>query len=875
MDKLTHLTFITQVSTFRVLSLQVQMFVGRWAGVNGGGISVATSTVSTGWSREKGKQDQGSNKDIRDVRNDVKTLCKEGRLKEALEILHLLDKRGVTGDSAIYTSLLQGCVSSKFMEEGKRVHDHIIKTGFEPDIFLRNRIVNMYAKWGNVAYARQVFDEMPERNVVSWSAMIAGYAQHGHAEEALELFCEMQRAGINANQFTYGSILRSCTSLTALELGEGVHAHIIKSEFESDVFVGSALVDMYAKCGNITNAHEVFDKMIVRDVICCSAMIAGYAENGLWDEVLRLFVQMQVAGIRPNQSTFATVCRACASLAALEEGRQVHVDIIKCRFESDIVVGSAMVDFYAKCGHTEDAWQVFENLSEQDVVSWNAMIAGCTQNDHAERAFELFCQMQQAGVKQSQNTFASILRACASLRVPEQGYKVHAYIIKYGFQSDIFVGSALVDMYAKCGNLENARKVFDNIPERNVVSCNAMLTGYSQLKHPEQALEFFCAMQRGGMNPTQFTFGSVVSACATLAALDHGKQVHAHIIKDGFESCVFVGNALVDMYAKCGLIDDACKWFDKMPERSIISWTAIINACAQHGRGKEALQLFEQMQGAGMKPNHITFVGVLSACTHVGLVDEGHHYFDLMSRDYGIMPRLEHYACMVDLLGRAGYLYEAEDLIKKMPFEPDVVVWRALLGACRIHGKMELAERAAEHVLQLEPQDAGTYVLLSNTFAAAGRWDGVANVRKLMKEEGVKKEPGGSWIEVKSKVHEFVVGDKSHPRIEEVYLKLEELTGKMKEAGYVPDTNFVLHDVELEQKEHFLYHHSEKLAIAFGLISTPCGTPIRVVKNLRVCGDCHTATKFISEIVQREIIVRDAYRFHRFKNGLCSCGDYW
>lgn len=316
-------------------------------------------------------------------------------------------------------------------------------------------------------------------------------------------------------------------------------------------------------------------------------------------------------------------------------------------------------------------------------------------------------------------------------------------------------------------------------------------------------------------------------------------------------------------------------FFDIITERDVVAWTAMIVGHAQHGEGDKALELFEQMQSEGIKPNHITFVGVLSACSHVGLINEGWQYFEFMNRDHSIVPTVDHYACMVDILGRAGRQDEAENLINQMPFKPNALVWRTLLGTCRIHGKMELGKRAAERILELEPDDDATYVLLSNMNASVGDWDNVTKIRKMMTERGIKKKVGQSWTVVKNRVHTFVACDKSHPQTDVIYAKLDELRKEMKKVGYVPDTNFVLHDVEEEQKEHLVFHHSEKLAIAFGLISTPSGSSIVIFKNLRICGDCHTAIKFISEIVTREIVVRDANRFHHFKGGFCSCNDYW
>jgi pentatricopeptide repeat protein len=371
------------------------------------------------------------------------------------------------------------------------------------------------------------------------------------------------------------------------------------------------------------------------------------------------------------------------------------------------------------------------------------------------------------------------------------------------------------------------------------------------------------------------TITSVLSACARLSALKHGKEIHHYIIRFWFESHVFVGSALIDMYSKCGSIEVARHLFDKLSERNIVSWNAMIAGYAMHGHGEDALSLFHQMQQADIDPDHITFIALLSACSHAGLIDEGWHYFISMSREYHITPKVGHYSCMVDLLGRAGRLDEAREFIDKMPFEPNADVWGALLGACRIHSNIELGKFVAERLFELQPENPGFYVVMSNIYAAAGRWEDVEKVRTMMKDRGLKRRPGCSWIEVKDKVHAFNVGDKSHPQSEEIYAMLDHLGGQMKKFGYVPDKNFVLHDVEDEEKEHILCYHSEKLAIAFGLISTSLGTPIRIIKNLRVCGDCHSATKFISMIVERQIVVRDANRFHHFKDGMCSCGDYW
>ncbi|KAJ7569148.1 hypothetical protein O6H91_01G063500 [Diphasiastrum complanatum] len=733
----------------------------------------------------------------------------------------------------------------------------------------------MYSKCGSVLDAHKVFSNMPQRNVYSWTAIISAYADSGQGEEAINLFQQMQRTGLAPDKVVFVVVLKACASLAALEQGKQLHSDIIKRGFQSDVIVGSTLVDMYAKCGCTDDARELFNNMSERDVVSWNAMIAGYAQNGLGKEALALYEQMKQEGVQPDKITFVVLLKACASLAALEQGKQLHSDIIERGFQSDVIVGNTLVDMYAKCGCTEDARELFNNMSERDVVSWNAMIVGYAQNGLGKEALALYEQMKQEGVQPNKVTFTCVLSACASLAALAQGKQLHYDIIKRGFQSDVIVSSTLVDMYAKCGCTDDARELFNNMSERNVVSWSAMIAGYAQNGLGKEALALYEQMKQEGVQPDIVTFTCVLSACASLAALEQGKQLHSDIIKRGFQSDVIVGSTLIDMYAKCGCIEDARELFNYMSERNVVSWSAMIAGYAQNGLGKEALALYEQMKQEGVQPDNVTFTCVLSACAHSRLVDEGRYVFDSMCKDHDVTPTKEHYACMVDLLVRAGCWADAELFINKMPIQPDSVVWMTLLGAARNHGHVEIGRRAFDLVVKLEPKNAAPYVLLSNIYATAGRKDELAKIRNEMKDVGVKKIPGCSWIEVDNQVHTFVVGDATQPQSKEILADLDRLAGLMEEAGYIPDLSFVLDDVEDEEKEKALCKHSEKLAIAFGLISTPPGTTIRIKKNLQVCGDCHNATKIISKIVRREIIVMDANRSHHFKDGFCSCRDYW
>lgn len=477
-------------------------------------------------------------------------------------------------------------------------------------------------------------------------------------------------------------------------------------------------------------------------------------------------------------------------------------------------------------------------------------------------------------IRPDDHILPSATKSCAILGRTDVGRSFHCVALKTGYDGDVFVGSSLVDMYAKCGEIWDARLLFDEMPDRNVVSWSGMIYGYAQLGEDEEALRMFKQALYEELDVNDFTFSSVVRVCGNSTLLELGKQIHGLCVKTSFESSSFVGSSLISLYSKCGVIEEAYRVFNEIPERNLGMWNAMLIACAQHAHTEKAMSLFKQMEDVGMKPNFITFLCVLYACSHAGLVEKGKYYFELM-KEYGIEPGAQHYASLVDLLGRAGKLQEALVIIKEMPVKPTESVWGAFLTGCRIHGNTELAAFAADRVFELGPVSSGVHVLLSNAYAAAGRWEDAARARKLLRDQGVKKETGLSWVEEGNKVHAFAAGDRCHARTEEIYKKLEELGEEMEREGYVADISFVLREVDGEEKKQTIRYHSERLAIAFGLITFPPDRPIRVMKNLRVCGDCHTAIKFMSKCSGRVIIVRDNNRFHRFENGICSCGDYW
>nr|XP_011465424.1 PREDICTED: pentatricopeptide repeat-containing protein At4g37170-like [Fragaria vesca subsp. vesca] len=618
-------------------------------------------------------------------------------------------------------------------------------------------------------------------------------------------------------------------------------------------------------------------------------------------------VQLLTHIATPSSSLYSTLLHHCLQHRALDQAKLVHSHTKLYGFDLGLFISNRFINLYAKCGSLVDAQKVFDEMPDRDLCSWNtmisgyaklgklgdarklfdemphrdnfswtAMISGYVWHERPDEALELYRVMRkEESSKCSKFTVSSVLVASAAVQSLRMGKEIHCYIMRTGLDSDEVVWSALSDMYGKCGSIEEARRVFDKMVNRDVVTWTAMMGRYFEDGKREEGLALFSELMRTGIRPNEFTFAGVLNACADHAIENLGKQVHGYMTRIEFDPFSFAASALVHMYSKCGNTANANKVFKGMPSPDLVSWTSLIVGYAQNGQADEALQLFESLLKSGTRPDHVTFVGVLSACTHAGLVDRGLEYFHSIKEKHGLKHTADHYACVVDLLARAGQFDEAENIISEMPMKPSKFLWASLIGGCRIHGNVKLAKRAAEALFVIEPENPATYVTLANIYATAGMWSEVTNVRKKMDESGITKKPGLSWIEIKREMHVFLVGDQSHPRYNEIDHFLSELSKRMKEEGYVPDTKFVLHDVEEEQKEQNLSYHSEKLAIAFGIISTQSGTPIKVFKNLRTCVDCHNAFKFISKISNRKIIVRDSNRFHCFEDGKCSCLDYW
>ncbi|KAG1371752.1 pentatricopeptide repeat-containing protein, chloroplastic [Cocos nucifera] len=608
-------------------------------------------------------------------------------------------------------------------------------------------------------------------------------------------------------------------------------------------------------------------------------LIQSLCKQGNLKQALHLLPQEP----KPTQRTYEALILACTHRNARPYGPIVHHHLIDNGFDQDPFLSTKLIDMYSQFSSLDDARDVFDKTHVKTIFVWNALLKALALADEAEEALFLFQEMGRAGVPPDSFTYSHALKACiASSSHPSLAFdrvrQIHGHIFRHGFESTIYVATTLVDCYAKLGYVLYSQRVFDRMLERNVVSWSAMIACYAKNERPLDALELFREMMLRDHDaiPNAVTMVSVLQACAGLAALGQGRLIHAYVLRRGLDSIIPVVNALIAMYAKCGSLGTAYRVFDGMNgRRDVVSWNSMISGYGIYGFGVKAIRVFEAMIRSGTSPSPITFVSVLGACSHAGLVKEGKRLFESMVREHGITPRSEHYACMVDLLGRAGRLHEAARIIEGMRIEPGPTVWGSLLGACRIHGHIELAERACVRLFELEPMNAGNYVLLADIYAEAKMWEEVSRVKKLLESRGLQKVPGCSWIEVKKKMYSFVSVDEMNPQMEQLHALLARLVKEMKDKGYVPDTKVVLYDLDQEEKERILLGHSEKLAVAFGLINSGGGEVIRITKNLRLCEDCHSVTKFISKFAKREILVRDVNRFHHFKDGVCSCLDYW
>ncbi|KAL9153407.1 hypothetical protein ABFS82_10G046700 [Erythranthe guttata] len=807
--------------------------------------------------------------------------------------------------------LLKLSIEYADIQLGKAVHASVLK--FEQDVRLFNSLITSYFELGKLNYAERVFDSILAPDVVSYTAMISGLAKSNCENEALGFFFEMRDSGIEPNAYSFVALLTVCMRLIDLRLGFQVHALSIKTGHINSTYVANAVMGLYTKCSCLDYVVKLFDEMSERDVASWNTVISCVVKDGMHERAFELFHRMlAVESFRVDYFTLSSLVISCARCFAKKEGAAIHAYALKIGYGTNLSVKNALIEFYAKCGCVEDVETLFNRMHVRDVYTWtemidaymgfgnvdsaleifskmpdrncvtyNALLAGFCQNGEGFRALRWFCRMVEEGMEISDFTLTSVLHACGLVKDSRSSEQIHAFVLKIKSSTNNHIKAALLDMCTRCGRMEDAERIFHHstLERSSSIMLTAMICGYARNSEPEKAISLICQWLHQVHDDVvdEVAIASILGVCADLGFRKLGEQFYCRALKCSLLHDIGVGNAVISMYSKCGDMEEANKVFDKMPAHDIVSWNSLLAGYNVNRQGGKALEVWKKMQRGKIQPDTVTCVLIISAYRHTNsnLIEHCKDFFRSMKPVYNIEPNSDHYACLVGVLGNWGLLEEAEELIENIPFEETASVWRALLDSCGIHKNAIIGTRAAKKILSMEPQDPSTYILKSNLYSASGRWNCSEFVREEMKERRFRKFPGRSWVIDQEEVHSFFARDKSHPESKDIYSVLDILFMECLRAGYKPDTSFVLHDVEEHQKVNFLLCHSAKLAVSFGLITTRVGKPVRVVKNIHMCGDCHTFLKYVTVVTKREIHVRDASGFHCFADGECSCRDNW
>ncbi|KAL2325691.1 hypothetical protein Fmac_024749 [Flemingia macrophylla] len=691
-------------------------------------------------------------------------------------------------------SLFHRHVSPRNLDEARRLHALLLVLGFFQPASphtpsFASHLVNVYVDFGCLHHAFLVFRALPHKPTFAWNAILRGLVSASHFTKAIHFYHSMIQHGLTPDNYTYPLVLKACSSMHALDLGRWVHATILENELhrkiKPNVYVQCALIDMFVKCGSLEDARGLFEEMPYRDLASWTAMICGTMWNGEWLEALSLFREMKSEGLKPDSVVVASILTVCGRLEAVELGMALQGCALRSGFDNDLYVSNTMIDMYCKCGDPLEAHRVFSHMLYRDVVSWSTLIAGYTQNCLYQESYELYVEMLNAGLTTNAVVATCVLPALGKLKLLKQGKEMHSLVLKKEMVSDVVVGSALIDMYANCASIKEADSIFECMSDKDIMAWNSMIVGYDLVGDFESALFTFRRIWGAEHRPNFVTLVTVLPICTQLGALRQGKEIHGYVTKSGLGLNVPVGNSLMDMYSKCGFLELGVKVFNQMMARNVITYNTMISACGAHGLGEKGLAFYEQMKEAGIRPNKVTFISLLSACSHAGLLDRGWLLYNSMISDYGIEPDTEHYSCMVNLIGRTGDLDGAYKFITKMPMTPDANVLGSLLGACRLHNKVELAELLAERVFDLNADDPGHYVLLSNLYASGKRWEDMSKVRSMIKDKRLEKKPGSSWIQVGHCIYVFHATSTIHPAFAMIEETLDSLLFLMKSEGYM------------------------------------------------------------------------------------------
>ncbi|CAN0825650.1 Pentatricopeptide repeat-containing protein At4g21300 [Linum grandiflorum] len=697
-------------------------------------------------------------------------------------------------DKYTFPSIMKACCGLNNVVLGKLIHNDVLQMGFDLDMYMGSSLVKLYAENGNLQDARLLFSRMSKKDCVMWNVMLSSFARYGELGGVLKTFNEMRNSGVMPNAVTFACVLSVCNAEAMIAFGYAIHGLAVTYGLQFDPQVANTLVSMYSKSRQLIDARKMFDRMSENDLVKWNGMMSGLVQHGLMEDASNLFNEMISTGIKPDARTFATFLPSVTDSMSFSLVKEIHGYIIRHDICMDVFLKSALIDIYCKCRNVEMAYKIFSQGSNIDLVMCTAMISGYVLNGKEKNALEVFRWLLLEKMTPNSLTMTSVLPACAGLAALKLGQELHGNIMKNGLLKDnVHLESAVVDMYAKCGRLDLAHQSFRRMSVKDAVSWNSIITSCTQNSSPEEAIDLFRQMGREGHTYNRVSISAALSACSNLPALHYGKQIHSVLVKSAVDSDVFAESALIDMYAKCGYLEVAQRVFDNMATKNDVSWNSIIAAYANSGCLDKTLTLFHEMLDNGIRPDHVTFLAIISACAHTGQVDDGIRYFHYMTEVCGIPKKMEHYACVVDMFGRAGRVNEAFDFIKSMPFQPDAGIWGTLLGACRVYGNVELGKEASRYLLDLDPKNSGYYVLVANMHADASQWRSVRNIRTLMKDRGVNKVPGYSWVDVNHTTHMFVAADGSHPESTKIYSLLQNLLPELRKEGYAPQTYLPMH----------------------------------------------------------------------------------
>ncbi|XP_052169592.1 putative pentatricopeptide repeat-containing protein At3g23330 [Oryza glaberrima] len=761
-------------------------------------------------------------------------------------------------DVVAWTALVGAYSDAGELGEAFELFETMQESGVRPDVISWNTLVSGFARNGDLRAALHLFDEMRLRGVKpgvnSWNCIISGCVQNARYDEALSIFCEMCESE-SPDAVTVASILPACTGLMALGIGKQLHSYVIRCGIKLNVYIGSSLIGMYSECGEFGYARSVFAAIEEKNATVWNELIRSYINEERMNEAWEAFRLMKENGLQPDTITY-----------------------------------NSFIAAYARAGQKEQAYTLLSNMDEiglkPNVVSMNALISGLHRHGRHADALEAFRYMQVSSdgeakgwalpgnsIQPNGTTITSVLSLLTDLRLDRLGKEVHCYAFRSGLISNIFVSSKLVDLYGKTGDVGTADKVFRRISNKNVVTWNSILASYRQNRKPEIALKLFHEMIKSNLLPNLVTLQIALLSSGMTMALQHGRELHGYIRKnwpDGYPTAL--ASALIDMYGKCGKIEDARLVFECTDEKDIATWNAIMSAYLLHRIPGEVKKLFKYIEQSGIQPDPVTFIILLSACKQEGSMEEARRYFYSMEDVYGIQPTLKHYTCMVDIMGTAGLLEESLELIQKMQLEPDGCLWSILLKACKLHSNLEIGEKAAKALFELEPNNTSNYMSLSNIYADNGLWESTEALRVAMTEQGLNVERQCSRLYLGTDVHTFEAGDSSHPAFEKILSTWNDLSDRMEQSGYPPQD---IEPYSNAEADPLSCQHTERIALCYGLISVRVHDPIRISKNFRMCMECHSSIKFISRDMNREIFVSDGCTYHHFQNGSCSCGDMW